>query len=378
MANGLYGRLVFVLLAFAPCISCRNSGHDQRAKVETPVAMSAPQPNLAPRSDDASHGATFGHPPALAAVIVNNESGSVIAVADIEKGEVRPLDGLELSPVPRVPLWSPDGQRLVFRVDDVLMSWTSGKSPARLIQGLAVDAVTPYAFSPDSASLAVALQDSVAVLRFATSPTHGPGSKSSLPPGCRPVDLLWSADGNQLLALCKSDDAAQIPQMLRFDRMGGHTFRTGVRDIARLLGWRAGAVLASRSTPSGDEVGTVSVTGEFLRLRTGEHGEAVVRYASAPGLLVLQKPGEDLGDAVILHVAPPDQLGARPWLEKFPALTDLAFSSDGRWAMFANRKGFPSDERGGSLYLAPVGTGEARLVLRGKPGTLSYSFPTPQ
>lgn len=341
--------------------------------------MSTPQPNPVPRQDASRRDTTPGLPPAFAATVVNNESGSFLGIADLSSGQVQPLGPAEANSarVPRAPLWAPDGKRLIFHVEDALMSWSAGKDPVQLVKGIAADAPTPYAFSPDSSSLAVALPDAVLVLRFAPAAGENSSSKSTLPSGCRPVDLFWAADGNQLFALCTPDDAKLVSQLLRFDRLGGFSSKVNARDVTRLLGWRGGTVLGTRSTGSGDEIGTVSMTGEFQRLRATENNEVVIHYASGPDLVVLQKETEDTGDPVVLQLAAPNQPGARRWLGKFPMLADLALSNDGRWAMFVDRQGH-SDELGGDVYLAQVGAGEAKLVLRVKPGTRSYSFPAPQ
>src|SRR5690348_11307172 len=152
MVNGRCGSVFVVpalLLAFVSLVACRSSDHAQVTAAENPAAVNAPQPNSLLSTGLANAQANAWKPPAFAAVVVNNEDGSAIAIVDLGKGAVQPLTGTD-SP-PHFPVWSPDAQRLVFRVDDSLWVWTTGKSPVSLIQAVASDAVTPYAFSPDGA-----------------------------------------------------------------------------------------------------------------------------------------------------------------------------------------------------------------------------------
>jgi hypothetical protein len=379
MVNGRCGSVFVVpamLLAFVSLVACRSSDHAQVTAAENPAAVNAPQPNSLLPTGLASAQANAGKPPAFAAVVVNNEDGSAIAIADLGRGEVQPLTGAD-SP-PHFPVWSPDAQRLVFRVDDSLLIWTTGKGPVSLIQAVASDAVTPYAFSPDSASIAVALADAIALLSFNYTPEQQVNRRATLPPGCRPVDFLWSADSQRLYSLCRSDDLKLGPQLIQLDRSGAVTSRSTAMGVTRLLGWRATSILASRSGSSGDEVGTLSATGEFHRLRSGENGESVLKYAVGPDLLILEQPKEDMGDPELLRLTAPDHPGSHSWLEKSPRLTDLALTSDGRWAMFVDHKGYESDMPGGDLCMAPVGSEQVRIVLKGKPGNRSYSLPMPR
>jgi hypothetical protein len=361
MVNGRCGSVFVVpalLLAFVSLVACRSSDHAQVTAAENPAAVNASQPSSLLPTGFANAQANAGKPPAFAAVVVNNQDGSAIAIADLGKGEVQPLTGTD-SP-PHFPIW------------------TTGKVPVSLSPAVASDAVTPYAFSPDSASIAVALADAIALLSFNYTPEQQVNRRATLPPGCRPVDILWSADSQRLYSLCRSDDLKLGPQLIQLDRSGAVTSRATAMGVTRLLGWRATSILASRSGSSGDEVGTLAATGEFHRLRSGENGESVIKYAVGPDLLVLEQPKEDMSDPELLRLTAPDHPGSHSWLEKSPRLTDLALTSDGRWAMFVDNKGYESDMPGGDLCMAPVGSEQVRIVLKGKPGNRSYSLPMPR
>ena len=318
--------------------------------------------------------------PTQAALIEHREAGSRLAIVDLASRKLRYLGAPDETP--SRPVWSPDAAHLLYQVGDkVLLNTVSTASDKNIAKGLANETATPYAFSPNSNWIAVALSEGVVMLAVT-------GSQSSkveprlfqIPPQSVIRDLLWSADSRTLLVLL---DQAPGSMLLRMDRVTGHTVKQPSKGANRLLGWqRSGALVVGRPSAAGtgEEAGTLSGAGEFRPLRETietEEGEFLIGFSPATNRIVFALGREDLGDSMRVFFGGVGHQPSVAWLERFPRLDELTLSRDGRSAMFVDKSSMGVNALGGDIYLVSVGSEDAKLILKAVPDEVSYSNPVP-
>jgi hypothetical protein len=60
-------------------------------------------------------------------------------------------------------------------------------------------------------------------------------------------------------------------------------------------------------------------------------------------------PVSGSGDPVSAYLRPAGDGPARPWLRRYPRLTEIKFSLDGTWTTFADHRPYGANERSGHL-----------------------------
>lgn len=313
-------------------------------------------------------------PPRAAALFVHDDAGYRLCVADFATGALEPI-GPERE-VADQPVWSPDGTRLAYRVGERVFVHSAGGARDAAIAGSAdLEAVHPYAFSPDGRRLAIAQRGSVAVAAV------DPGAADIVPAPLatyadrRVSDLRWSPDGATLVALVR-DDASPASARLAWLPASGAPAQLGdAGGVNRLLGWRAGALLAVEARDGHERMITVAAPGAAASpiALSSPAGEdlSVLDYAAGADRIVLAAGGDPDDDAA-LRLAPP---GGRPvpWLAAFPRLGQIALSADGAWAVFVDRA-TGGERPGGSVFVVRVGSNDARRVL---PASAARAFSAP-
>lgn len=326
-------------------------------------------------------------PRAVAAVAEDADSTRLIV---IETATGRMTDVAHAEEELRFPVASPDGRRLAFWLDGSARLFDLAESSGRTLQAAPnLDAAKPWSFSPDSTRLAVASANEIQVIDVSgREPVESRRAAASK--GCRVFDLLWSPDSDGLAALCYPGPGGSESGLLRIHAGSEDIALRAVQRVNRLLGWRGDTpelvVARSREIP-GESAGVFDRSGAFLPMRVwlsgldeeeqDESGHEILAHLRQPDALVLRRPVEHSTDRISLELAPAGGGEGRPWLEKFYAISELAFTPDGGWAVFVERLGA---EDSGSIYLAPTAptaAEEPEALLRGDLDGVTYRTPAP-
>lgn len=362
----------------------RNDAVTQKGRASSMVLYEQPLVGGEPFLDNAEMTGPSPVPagaPTHAVVVEHGGGGSRLAIVDLVSRKLRYLGSADETP--SRPVWAPDGAHLLYQVDDtVLLNTISVPSDKRIAEGLANETVTPYAFSPNSKWIAVALAEEVLMLPVTATQSSGAEPRRfRIPPQSVIRDLLWSADSRTLLVLL---DQASNSRLLRVDRATGQAVAQPAAGVNRLLGWQtSGALVVSRArvaTGSGEEAGILFKAGEFRPLRDtaeAEEGEFLLGFLPVTNQVVFVLGREDLGDPIRLFLGGAGHHASVPWLRHFSSLDELALSRDGRWAMFVDRSPLGGAAIGGDIYLVSVGSEAAKLILKAVAEEVSYSSPVP-
>jgi Tol biopolymer transport system component len=316
--------------------------------------------------------------PQRVAVLEETPDGVRLLLVDLPSGKQRIIP--EVGGEPRQPLLAPNGREVLFRSASTLYWYREALDTVVEVFGqLNPQAATPYAFSPDGARIAAAMQEAVFVVVTAdvARGAHD-GLRVAMPPGCRVVDLSWSPDGRRLLVLCFPSPGKENAQLFEIDPTAPESANI-VKSIyeapglTRLLGWRPDGALMIQGSGNTEEVLALSSGRSAQRVSALEEGEHVLAYLPASDEVVSARSSEDQGDPVVLSLSSADGSNRRPWLAEFPRLSDLSFSAGGRWVVFVNRVG--SDRAGGDVYFVQTTNGAALLFMRADSASRAYAGP---
>jgi hypothetical protein len=318
-------------------------------------------------------------------LIEHRDDEERLVTLDLRSGELRPIAGGES--MPRKPLWSADGSLLVFHVGSTLMLHVRQTgNTAVLLDDLHTRTERAYAFSHDN-RLAAALATKLLVWGIDSPPRRNGAREVDLPAGCQLIDLLWSTSGRVVFALCYPKPGARETMLLAIEAASGQVRSLPAHNASRLLGVRANpeALVVSRTYRDAAEAGFISADGEYQlfrpRQQETEDDETgfPVWYVRMTDRVILALPSEDQGDPVELRLAEPGSQPPTPWLTGFPRLSDLTIAGDDQQAFFVDRSRFAADdEAGGDIYQTSVASDDAKLLLKGVPGEVSYSSPVPR
>ncbi len=366
------------LLAALGSSCCGRAGSSENTKM-TPGQSTGGPPGPPALPSNPSRPAA----PVRAALVETREDGRSLLLFDMSAGQGRRIDSGEENP--ESPLWSPDGSLLLYRAGSTLFSLDLVSNVHKsIMKGISPDANKAYDFSPDGKLVAALVSDGVALISVDRTPVAASGQRHlAMPSGCKPYDLLWSADSRTLFTLCYPRPGHADQLLVRIEiSNSGRGFPEPVGNVNRFLGWKKSQpvpVVASSSAGIGEDAGTLAPDGRFqlLHKSSTSEPESVRAYLREPNLLALTLMGEDTGEATRLRLASLEGQPTRVWLDRFPRLRDLVFSRDGSWAMFIDTKRFSGDWPGGDAYLVAVGSEDAKVILKGEPNKLSYSSPTP-
>jgi hypothetical protein len=314
-------------------------------------------------------------PPAAIAVVVYDDDGYRLHVADLEHARLTPV-GPEREAAHQ-PVWSPEGARLAYRVGDQLLVHTDGAPrDAALTDRVEREIARPCAFSPDSRRLAIALRGGVAIAAIGPGAGDlGPATQVASYPD-RPVrDLRWTPDGAALVVLVGASAAAQL---VWIPATGGVGRVVDAPDTSRVLGWRGGALLTVETTEGRERVVSRPAPGSapspVALAPYGGDELVVLDYAEAVDRVLLVPSGDPDDDTRVLLASPG---GATvPWLAAYPRLSDLRLTAGGAWATFVDRAS-GGERPGGDVYVVQVGSEAPRLVLPASPAR-SFSAPVPR
>ena len=319
------------------------------------------------------------------AVVEHTAEGARVVLVDLGTGRKHPLP--ETDGEPHQPTWSPDGRDLLYRVADTLF-WYRETVDSFLpaLTRLNPQPATPYAFSPDGGMIAASLLEGVALIRTTDlSAGRTGGLRVPMPAGCRVADLAWSPIGDPVVSLCYPSPGTEATEVLEIpigspagaDAHPGATRRYLGDGLTRLLGWQreTGSLLLVRSGEVEEIVALLSGTGHPRSVAKLPAGAFVLAYLPSSNQVIVAHAVEDEADPATLDMMPLGDGSPRRWLTNFPRLSDLSVTAQGTWAMFVDRMRPELGGTGGDVYLVPVGEATAQLVLRAKPGTVSYSAP---
>jgi len=251
-------------------------------------------------------------------------------------------------------VWSPDGRRLAYMVDDDLMVHEDGRADRLAIAGVIGEASPIATFGPAGRYLAARTDDGVVVADL----EHGTAlSPRIIATGiaCEADGLAWRGDADQLWALCRSES----PDLLIWDA-GDHSLRAFDHPEATgLLGWRAVAPAGMLALAEGGPL-LIGVDGRRLDLPppAGALGH-LVGAAAVAGVLVYSDLDEDEGTERTLWLGRGRDEAPWPWLAGL--VFDLSITPDATWAAFV----VPDDRdaEAGDVYLARVGDHQVRPIL---------------
>ncbi len=368
------GALGFVL-TFGDCTRSENERYPPSAKDSAMSASGAQNSEPARSKDSASPLATLDTPTTIA-VVEHADEGDYVSVVDIATGHLQRVT--KDADKVRRPLWSSSGRFLLYQSGRAVKAYVDGEAAQSvLVEGIDPQASTSYATSADDAWIATALPEAVGLVRSPPANGTDPGVRRiSLPPGCKVSNLLWSRDAATVLGLCGSAKTPDVSRLARIDVASGASTTQELRSVGRLLGWnpKSGALVVTRSESAKEDVGEVGTDGTVHTVRELSEGEYVLQYIPSANLVVTTRAVDDQSDSAHVYLVTDQGTSPRRWLEHFPRLRDLEFSTDGRWAVFINRT--DEEAEGGDVYLTAVGSDEARRVLKAVPGEVSFSSPT--
>ena len=317
--------------------------------------------------------------PKYLAAVENNEAEARLVLVEAAAGKKTALAPLAADV--RWLAWTPDGSWLLYLTGQRLRASTvtSGQD-ALLAEGVSAQASSPFAVSPDNRLIAVVAGSDILLAPVNALPSFRPAIKAKMPAGCGLVDLCWSPTGNSVLVLCYPAPGTESSQLLWIEAATGKMRVLPPSAVKRLLGWRpSGQLVMVRDGPAFDEAALFSPDGSVLPWGPPrEPGEVfILAYAPARDLVLEVTASEDAGDPVNTYLSPFGDHAIRPWLHRYPRLTDLKFSPGGTWAAFADRGPYGAGEMpGGNIYIVETGSEDAQLVIRGTPGVRTYSSPT--
>lgn len=311
--------------------------------------------NIFDRTTDSTRPSSF-------AASEHGKSADRLVLIDWPSGHVTALT--EYGETPRAMTFSNDGSRLAYRIGPRLQ-FHPAIVPARpLPTDLDVQSRTPFSFSSDGKLLWAATAAGLAIVDTtpADQATKAVLRVTSVGAGCRIAEVVREPSTDSPATLCSPAPSSNDPQILRFDTAAGGWAARLAPGASHILGFRTdGVVLYARTAGAGDEVVALTDSGPEVVRRAIEN-QFILDYLPESRTLVAVRGGEDTSDATELMVGP--LIGElRPWLRQFPRLADLAVTSDKRWAVFVDRMPGDNPHGGGALYVAPVGSDDAQLIL---------------
>jgi hypothetical protein len=280
----------------------------------------------------------------------------------------------------RWPALAPDGVSVLYSDGaDLYIRATDRDNPRILVRNISLYDSAPYSISPDAQSLGVISTETLLLIDARKLNPPVSSMRAALPKGCEFTSMLWATDSSSVLVLCHLPPANQNYELVRVDRATGEAQTRPIPGITRLLGWNdSGQLVVARNHDGFEQAGVLLASGAFVSLRPVDPGTDrtfVEAYVPGEGDLVLSPGGEDSGDPVVILLAPAGPGPSRRWLARYPRLSELRFSGDGRWATFVNLFSGNTPEQGGDVYLVETGHEDAQILVRGVPGRLSYSSP---
>jgi hypothetical protein len=334
-----------------------------------------PEPILISRESDSLRSGA----PKYAALIEHRDGGERLAIFDLRTKKMKYVSPEDTEP--RAPIWSPNGRYLAYRQENHLLVYAVEQSTNReIFAGLNVQAVRSFAFSPNSHIIAALSLDSVVLVDLTTLDSNKVlPNKVAMSKGCKPIDLLWSPDNNTLLVLCFASHE-KVTQLLRISMLTLEVVVGNVEGVNRFLGWQptSKSPIVVRAKKGREEAGMLKGYVTFVALRPAVQGEFVFAYIPVDSRVIMCASVEDLSDPTTLTAVSLDQQKERPWLRRYPLLSELSISHSGRWALFVDRVALEADGGvGGDIYIVATDDEKAVRLLSANVGEVSYSSPVP-
>ena len=304
------------------------------------------------------------------AVVEHHRTGVRLALVRAETKQWRSVT--ELAGGIANVVWSPDGKRLVCRIDGnlVLVDPESGRQ-ARF-PGVSLPVMpSPRSFAPVGEKMAILRPNGVVIIDAAVGVAD-----VELPGGSEAADLLWTPSGDQLLVLLRTNGMQSIA---RIDPAARKIVSEVPAAVTKLVGWRNGrGHLLAAFTSDFDQPVEIDAAGAVHAIETGGEGTEgfISAYSPATDRLLLARFGEHSSDPVELFLTHPGLMNAQRWLASMRHIDPPSFSSDGQWAVFIDRsKPSLSAQGGGDLYIVRTAGVDPLLVRAAEPGGLTFSDP---
>lgn len=339
-------RHVGVVIAGLAAAASACGGSSRPAPAPLTPVTAAPAPPALP---------TCAPPAQLAVAQVAEDESSRLLVVETATGNVLwqgPAGSGE-----RFGVWSRDGRTLAYAVGEDLIVHDGVRADRLAYRGLAEDG--GFAFSRNGHWLAAVGADGVVAIELSARTLASRAVPPALPialDDCDAETLTWSPDSDRLLVWCESDDGFRL-----WDPVSRTHAVLPMEDVTTLHGWWSGPTESVVVERDDGTLWRVPLEGEPVGLfgdRLTDDELVAETAVGAAGLMVFSDYDPDEGYPRTLWLAP----AAGPplaWLDG--VISDLSFSVDGAWGVFATAT--DTVDEAGDIYLARVGASAVTRVL---------------